>query len=467
MRFTFFSINPIFQDRVTGGASKHLVRLSRHMTSLGHDVTILCAQAAPGQQPFVLSGGARVEPSLHFHQPFPQPYAIAPGELANIVETLQAHLSQSDRFYIHDGELLLPFVYDTVPTVSSFRDNIYPESVLGSFLTQADEIIAVSPYSAAVIKASAGRLRPGLNHRIHDVSNGIDPEVFHPTDPAALKRKLGIVDPQKQIILHPHRPEEGKGLAASLEVLNLLVHRYGFDQLLLLAPRWLEDMEGLQEDRFYQSIQAKIAAYGLQGNVLFHPWLAQDQMAACYSMASLSLCLGSFVEAFGNTAYESLCCGTPTIAARIGTHRSQLPDSLIDKVDPQDWDTAAAMAAEILRSGRRVTEEQQRQILEVFSLQKQLETYADILINVQKRPNLAEMVQPSKEAGKFMLAPWCYVSAQGIYHDYAGRYYTAADVPGFDRLVAACVRDEYVLLESLPAATLQGAAELTILVPAD
>lgn len=52
-------------------------------------------------------------------------------------------------------------------------------------------------------------------------------------------------------------------------------------------------------------------------------------MAAYYAAGEVTLCLGSMVEAFGNVAYESLVCGTPSIAARVGVHRGQLPDDLI------------------------------------------------------------------------------------------------------------------------------------------
>jgi len=91
---------------------------------------------------------------------------------------------------MHDGELLLPYLYRDIPTVTSFRDNFYPESILGSFLTQADAIIAVSDFSAEVIKASAGRVLPELKNRVHTVLNGIDTQLYHPSDPAPTFRRF-------------------------------------------------------------------------------------------------------------------------------------------------------------------------------------------------------------------------------------------------------------------------------------
>ena len=69
-------------------------------------------------------------------------------------------------------------------------------------------------------------------------------------------------------------------------------------------------------------------------------------MPEYYSLGGVTLALGHFVESFGNTVYESLGCGTPAIVARISSHRELLPESLVDKVDFGDHDTAPAIAAE-------------------------------------------------------------------------------------------------------------------------
>lgn len=71
-------------------------------------------------------------------------------------------------------------------------------------------------------------------------------------------------------------------------------------------------------------------------------------MPAFYSLGRVTLCLGNFVETFGNVAYESLACNTPSIVARVGVHRTLLPDHLIDKVDYGDIDGAVDCVLSIL-----------------------------------------------------------------------------------------------------------------------
>ncbi|NLI44226.1 MAG: glycosyltransferase family 4 protein [Chloroflexi bacterium] len=433
MKIVCFSINPVFPDRITGGASKHLMRLVQYLAGQGHQVVLLAAEAVGGQEVFALGERILVKPVLPFHLPFPQPYLIAPGDLARLCELIAEELRSADRFYIHDGELLLPFLYSDVPTVISFRDNFYPESILGSFINQADEIIAVSNFSAAALRASAGRVLPEIANRIHTVLNGIDPEIFFPTDPSPIFHRFGL-DPEKhRIILHPHRPEPGKGLLETIQVVEILVRDFGIEGIRVLVPQWLELMNGEAESEFHRLITAELSRRGLTENFIFHDWLSQSDMAAYYSAGEVTLCLGNMVEAFGNVAYESLVCGTPSIAARVGVHRSQLPDELIDKVDYGDARAAAAAAAQILMKRSRVEGERLERIREAFSLSRQLQSYARIISEAKKRkPPISEPLSIDENT-RFALAPWCYLSEKGFFQDYHARYY---DIPSLKELLS-------------------------------
>ena len=423
MKIVCFSINPIFINQVTGGASKHFMNICQYLEQQGHEVVVLCAQADSNHKSFTFGSNIHVKPELPFHLPFPQPYQLPPGDLALICELIAEELNTADRFYMHDGELLLPFLYNDVPTVSSFRDNHYPESILGSFLTQADAVIAVSDFSAEVIKASAGRVLPELKKRIHTVLNGIDTQLYHAVDPTPVFQRYALDPAVHQIILHPHRPEAGKGLMQTILVVEKLVKIYGFKHVRVLVPQWLGEMNGQSESEFHAQISAELQRRGLEGHFIFHPWLSQEEMPEYYSAASLTLCLGNVVEAFGNVAYESLACGTPSIVAKVGVHRSQLPDTLIDKVEYGDVDAAAQIAATILREHTRVRGERLEQILNYFSLEHQLEAYAQIITQAEKLPQLESKTITISPETKFHLAPWCYLATRGIFHDYHAKYY--------------------------------------------
>ncbi|MEZ4516570.1 MAG: glycosyltransferase [Chloroflexota bacterium] len=86
---------------------------------------------------------------------------------------------------------------------------------------------------------------------------------------------------------------------------------------------------GVEVQAFYRQMEQEIAERGLQDYFVFHDWIPQHLMPQYYSLGQVTLSLGHFVESFGNAVYESLGCGTPTIAARVATHRELLPDDLL------------------------------------------------------------------------------------------------------------------------------------------
>jgi glycosyltransferase involved in cell wall biosynthesis len=440
MKIVVFSINPIFPDVITGGASKHLYHITRSLGQAGHDVRLLCAQGRPDHPAFNWAERVEVLPVLPFHLPFPQPYAISGADMGMIIERVSTELEHADRFYIHDGEFLFSEVYDHVPTVASFRDNIYPESVLGSFLGKADEVICVSGYSAAVIKSTAGRFFAGLKERIHQVNNGIDFDVFKPVNPNRLAKKFGV-DPQTdRILLHPHRPEQGKGLAETIKVVGQLVHHYGQKRLKVLVPEWIETMVSSDEASFYQQMTRLMDELDIRDNVIFIPWLPQDQMPELYSLGQATLCLGNFIEAFGNVAYESLACGTPSVVARVGVHRTLLPDELIDKVNYGDIPAAAEQIMAILDGDIKDQAAVLKYLKATMDIDQQLTAYREIITGCVKRERLQFSAASVDEQQSYTLAPWCYMDGERLYHDYRGTYEQDAELAGLLRKSSAVSR---------------------------
>lgn len=422
MNILIFSINPIFPDVITGGASKHLYHVARHLGRAGHQVHILCTQPKQALSGFDWAENVHVDPILPFHMPFPQPYAISGADLGLIVERVSKHLQSADRFYIHDGEFLVPDVYAHIPTVASFRDNIYPESVLGTYVGKADEVICVSGYSADVVRLTAGRFFPDLLERIHQVNNGIDFEMFKPVDSRLLARQLGV-DPQEDVIvLHPHRPEPGKGLPETIRVVDQLVHRHGQTRVKALVPEWIDSMVSTDEASFYQQMTRLMDELGVRDHFVFVPWMPQEKMPMLYSLGDVTLCLGNFVEAFGNVAYESLACGTPSIVARVGVHRTMMPDNLIDKVDFGDVDGAAERVMAILGGKANDQAEVLDHLHAIMDFHRQVNSYAEIITQCEKRAPLMFSIPHYDADQGYILAPWCYITGEHIYHDFHQNY---------------------------------------------
>lgn len=423
MRILMFSITPLFPAHDMGGGQKHLRTIAMHLAGLGHDITILCTRRADTKMPFRWHERILVKPILAFRQPFPGPYDVPAYDIAAIVQDVAEHLTDADRFYIHDGEFIFTHMHQHVPTVVSLRDNVYPETTQGAFFFQAHRLIVISEYARQFFLHTAGRFSPGLADRMTVIHNSIDWSRFKPTPPAAILDILKVDPDRHAVVLHPHRPEDSKGIWQTLEVADRLVHRYGIDTLRVCVPLWL----GVQHDpgvsAYYDRVRAEVARRGLTEHIVFHDWIPAALMPEYYSAGRVTLALGSFVESFGNTVYESLGCGTPSIAARISSHRELLPEGLSDKVDFNDHETAAALAADIITTGRKPQQAALDYLHAHYRIEDQLNRYAGAILNAEIAPPLPYTFTPITEATRWQPGIWCYLApGRGVYHDYKADY---------------------------------------------
>lgn len=424
MNITAFSITPLFPDYDMGGAQKHLRYIALHLGERGHKVKILCTRRYDTPPVFQWSENVTVHATLAFRQPFPGPYDTGAHNLASIVQDISEHLRGADRFYIHDGEMLFPYLYEDIPTVISLRDNVYPETMMGAYLFRADTLVVISAYSRRFVQATVGRFFPDLDERIRVIGNGIDWTHFKPTAPGRIHDIIPVQPGERATILHPHRPEESKGIWNTIDVAEQLIKAHDLHDFRVLVPKWL-GMEGDEGIRaFYERVHARLAEKGLSEHFIFHDWIPYQLLPEYYSLGAVTLSLGSFVESFGNSVYESLGCGTPTIAARIATHRELLPDNLLDKVDYGDIAGAARITAEIIRSKRRTSPETLAYLETHYTPARQLNDYAEAIESARVAAPMRFDPQPITPETRFALAPWCYVAQRGIYHDFRADYLT-------------------------------------------
>lgn len=428
MKILMFSITPLFPDHDMGGGQKHLRTIAMHLAQQGHQVTLLCTRRADTEAPFHWHENALVLPILRFKQPFPAPYDTPAYNIAAIMQDVGQYMEQADRFYIHDGEFVFPYLYRSKPTIVGLRDNVYPETIQGAFHFEGHRLIVISEYARQFFLQTVGRFFPELPARIKVIRNSIDWTRFQPTTPRRILDLIPAVHPQvHDIVLHPHRPEDSKGIWQTIEVADRLVKQYGFTNLRVLVPRWLgvQFDPGVQD--LYDRVERELAARNLTEHFIFHPWVPVDLLPEYYTLGHVTLALGHFVESFGNAVYESLGCGTPTIVARISSHRELLPEHLIDKVDFGDHDTAASLAADILRNKTRTPQPTLDYLHEQFRVEAQLNAYAEAIVTAEVAQPMQYRFAPLDDATRFRLPIWCYRAGEkGIYHDYLVTYYQSA-----------------------------------------
>ncbi|RMG76708.1 MAG: glycosyltransferase [Chloroflexi bacterium] len=423
MNIVMFSMTPLFADRAMGGAQIQLKKVALHLGQLGHDVTVLCTHPAGGGQAFEWGERVNVIPIFRFKQPYPEPYFTPIYNIANALQTMGDYLSQADRYYSHDGGLIFPGVYEHIPTVISLRSVLFAETLQSGYLFQGDALILPSEFARQCYIKTAGRFLDGYADRAIVIHNGLDFNKFKATDTQAIRAYLGL-EGDYRYILFPHRPDEDKGILQTIELANKLVHEYGLKDIRFLVPRWMDEDVSPSTQAFYARLRGMLTQYDLEMYFVFHPWIAEDMMPAYYSLGALTLAIGNYVETFGNVPYESLACGTPVILANVGPAREILPDELVDKINYGDINTAAVIAHRILTNAERTSTACLSYLHQHLGQKQMVSQYADVILNAQKRPPMAYHYEPYTEQTRFQLAPWCYRTAQGIYHDFQATYYT-------------------------------------------
>ena len=422
-RIAVFSMTPLFPDIAMGGGQNQLKKIALHLGELGHELTILSTRREGSTQPFQWHENVQIKPSLRFKQPYPEPYFTPLYHIANAMREVGSAIAAADLHYSHDGGLIFPCVYQDKPTVISLRSIIYPETMQCAYLFQGDEWILPSEHTRASYAAAVAQFCPAVTERMHAIHNGFDWDKFRYTQPDAIFELIPREIAQHPIMLFPHRPELSKGIYEVMDVAGRLVRDYGWSDLRVLAPRWLDADSEPGNRAYFEKLNAAIAAAGLRDNFVFHEWISEALIAEYYSLADVTLCIGSCVETFGNTPFESLGCGTKPILARVAAYRDLLPDEHVDRVDYGDIAAAAACADRILRGKERASNATLGYLRREFSRQAMVARYADVILNARKRPPLNYRIPRLDDETWYRLSPWCCAShSRGIYHDFLSVY---------------------------------------------
>ncbi len=421
-RIAVFCLNPLFPDFSSGGNQVHLKKVALHLGELGHRLTILTTRRAGSMTPFKWHENVDIRPVLRFKQPFPEPYFTPLYHIGNAMRYVGDAIAAADIHYSHDGGLIFPYVYRAIPTVISLRSIIYPETLQSALLFQGDELILPSQHTRDSYEAVVAQFAPGIRERMHAVHNGFDWNFFRYTKPAGIFRLIPPELAEKPLLLFPHRPEAHKGISEVLQVAAKLVRERGWRNLRVLAPRWLDGDTEPGNREYYAGLRRRISELGLDDVVVFHDWIPEALLAEYYSLGDLTMCIGSCVETFGNTPFESMGCGTPALVAQVAAYRELLPAEHIERVDYGDIEAAVDVADRILRERRRTPPATLAYLKANFSLAANVGRFADIILSARKRPPLQYRLPTLDDTTRYRLAPWCYESSRGVYHDFRADY---------------------------------------------
>ena len=170
-------------------------------------------------------------------------------------------------------------------------------------IATADRIIAFSPHE----RDALARLYAADANKINLVPCGVDLEVFRPLDQKTVRSSLGLNG--EKILLYVGRVEPIKGLDLLVETAAQMDSEEGVRMMVVGA-----DVNG---DREMDRVRQLAKERDLEDKIEFVGQVNHDDLPLYYNAADVCV-VPSYYESFGLVALESMACGTPVVATRVG-----------------------------------------------------------------------------------------------------------------------------------------------------
>jgi len=172
------------------------------------------------------------------------------------------------------------------------------------------------PFIDAIVCASAGTVRESILRfsnvqpsKIHHVALGVDTSFSHaPQHQVAQNRMRERYKLPTPYIFAPGRLDTQKNIPRVVEAFAELKKRYAIPHTLIVGARHRPEEDARVADL--------IAKHGLEGKVVYLPYIEYEDMPALYAAADLTV-FPSLHEGFGLPILESMAAGTPVITSTV------------------------------------------------------------------------------------------------------------------------------------------------------
>jgi glycosyltransferase involved in cell wall biosynthesis len=194
-----------------------------------------------------------------------------------------------------------------------------------------------SDASIGVCSALAEQIKPWTTpERVHVVRNGVDLQRFRPVPHEEARRKLQIG--ASPLLLSVGHLVENKGHAVVIDALAEIRKHYPDASLAIVG-------QGPDRGR----LREHAALRGCADRVTFAGAVDHSSMIDWYNAADV-LVLASAREGWANVLLESLACGTPVVATRVGGSPEVVTDERVGRlVESRDGGSIADSVQRLLR----------------------------------------------------------------------------------------------------------------------
>jgi glycosyltransferase involved in cell wall biosynthesis len=227
-----------------------------------------------------------------------------------------------------------------LPCAITLRGKIYPCMDIPSQRRQCSQALAAAGAVICVSGplAETARQLGADAERVFVIPNGVDTEQFRPRDKAEARREL-------------HLPAEGRLLVTAAHLGPRKGHREVIQALRHLpADVRLVIVGGCAQGGGGRELLALADALGLGGRVILAGSQPYSKMPLYFNAADASV-LASYREGCPNAVLESLACGTPVVATRVGAVPDLVTPGVNGEIVPprQVQPLAEALAATLER----------------------------------------------------------------------------------------------------------------------
>lgn len=236
--------------------------------------------------------------------------------------------------------------------------------------------------AAAVIAVSADLARrvseiaPGVVPTV--IPNGVDTVRFDRVPVGEARRRLGL-DPERTWFVTVGRLTAVKGHAVLLD---------GLHEMLETLPETGRSRVGLAivgDGELRGELEGRVAELGLDDVVRFVGECAQSDLPLWYSAADRT-CLASHREGWPNVLMESLACGTPVLASRVGGAPEIVSEPRLGRLvapgDAGEWSEALAEVVTRCTSG---ADDSDPMSVRGWALERSWESTAERVVEVMRQ----------------------------------------------------------------------------------
>ena len=180
---------------------------------------------------------------------------------------------------------------------------------------ESDGLVAASEIEAAELMQLYG----ADPEKVCVIPCGVDPEVFRPVRQVDARAALGR-EQCERLVLFVGRIEQIKGIDVLLEALGLLFGRrpdLRGEVCLVVVGGALDPGEDAPELEKVEELRRLVHEHRMEDSVDFIGSVDQPRLALWYAAADICA-VPSLTESFGLVALESMACGTPVVATRVG-----------------------------------------------------------------------------------------------------------------------------------------------------